>query len=236
MYEHLKDIIAKTDKSLLYQKLVPYLTEHKRKLFEEILAQRTRYITIAVEDVYHAHNSSALVRTADCFGLQDVQVIRQRYEVSLEKEIAKGAQKWMDINDYHQGDDPSKSCIDELRARGYQIVAATPHMDDIEPYDVDLTQKTAFFFGAEKTGISETVLKEADQFVKIPMYGFTESFNVSVACAIILSEVMPKVRKMEASKWALSEKEKEELRFRWAMQTIKKSELLLKNLVEETKG
>lgn len=232
MHQDLMDIIGNRDKFSIYEQLKPFMSDQRQLMFEKVLDFRTRRIAIAVEDVYHAHNSSALVRTADCFGLQDVHVIRQRYPIDIDKEIAKGAEKWMNVQFHQEGEDPALSCITDLKAQGYNIIAATPHTDDIDLPALKVEGKMALFFGAEKLGISETVIKNADQFVKIPMFGFTESFNVSVACSIFLAHLMLALRELPQSEWGLTEDEKNELRLQWAMKSIKSSDMILQSILE----
>ena len=127
-----------------------------------------------------------------------------------------GAQKWVDLNRYHT----TKACIEDLRSKGYQIVATSPHVDGYDLVDFDISQKSCFFFGRETEGLSQQVLDEADSFVKIPMFGLTESLNISVSAAIILQHVTSKMRKSDLN-WQLSEAELIEKRFDWIKKTIK---------------
>ena len=196
--------------------LESYLTEHRRQRFQEVLAQRTKYFTVATEDVYQLHNTSAVIRTCDVFGIQEVNVIEEVNSKRIDREIAMGAQKWVDLNRYNT----TKSCIGDLRSKGYQIVATSPHAKDCDLIDFDISKKSCFFFGRETEGLSQQVLDEADCFLKIPMVGFTESLNISVSAAIILQQVTSKLRKSEIN-WKLTDKELMEKRFDWVKKTIK---------------
>ncbi|MCR9181829.1 MAG: RNA methyltransferase [Flavobacteriaceae bacterium] len=207
--------------------LESYLTERRKELFKEVLSERTRHFTVVTEDVYQLHNTSAVMRTCDIFGIQDLHVVEEIDGKRIDKEIAMGAQKWVDLHRHDHID----SCISELKAKGYRIIATTPHKDSQFLGDFDVTQKAAFFFGKESTGLSDTVFKQADGFLKIPMVGFTESLNISVSAAIILQDVTAKLKKTQID-WQLSEEEQLEKRLDWAMKTIKSIEAILKRYDE----
>lgn len=196
--------------------LESYLTEDRKKRFLEVLAQRTKYIIVALEDVYQMHNTSAIIRSCDVFGVQEMHVVEDRFARELDKNIAMGAEKWVDIHRY----DNSGECLDELKKRGYQIVAATPHDDSIPLPDFFPHDRTAVFFGTEKEGLSEEVMQRADGLLKIPMLGFTESLNVSVSAAIILQDLAQKLRESQVD-WPLSELEILEKRMDWTKKSIK---------------
>jgi tRNA (guanosine-2'-O-)-methyltransferase len=198
--------------------LESFLTERRRHLFEKVLAQRTRHFTVATEDVYQLHNTSAVMRSCEVFGIQDLHVVEELTSKRIDKEIAMGAQKWVQLHRY----DSIKESIKTLRNQGYQIVATTPHHDVTHLHDFDVSPKSAFFFGKESEGLSDFVLEEADVFLKIPMYGFTESLNISVSAAIILQHVVTKLKQTPIS-WGLTEAEKNEIKMTWAKNTIKSS-------------
>jgi len=200
--------------------LETYLTERRKKLFQEVLSQRTRHFTVAIEDVFQRHNASAVVRSCEIFGIQDIHIIENKYQYKVSRHVAKGAQKWLDFHWYkNPEEDNTQVCIDKLKADGYQIIATTPHNESCMLHDFDVTKKSVFFFGVEKAGLSEKVMSQADGFLKIPMAGFTESLNISVAAAIILQDVTQRLRQSDVS-WQLSEVEKLEKRIDWAKKTI----------------
>ncbi|MBT8265869.1 MAG: RNA methyltransferase [Bacteroidia bacterium] len=200
----------------LLEHLESYLTEKRRARFYQVLSQRTKHFTVAIEDVYQLHNTSAVIRSCDVFGIQDVHIIEERNSKRIDREIAMGSQKWVDLHRYHSAED----CLTELRAQNYQIVATTPHKDDCQLSDFDISRKSCFFFGRETEGLSDLILNEADCFLNIPMVGFTESLNISVSAAIILQELTSKLKKSDVS-WQLSENEQIEKRLDWCKKTIK---------------
>ena len=204
-----------TDPKLL-EHLESYLTEHRKQRFDTVLAQRTKHFTVATEDVYQLHNTSAVMRSCDVFGIQEVNIVEEQNSKSIDREIAMGAQKWVDLNRYNSVND----CILDLKHKGYQIVATTPHANDCELYDFDVTKKSCFFFGRETEGVSQEVLDAANCYLKIPMVGFTESLNISVSAAIILQHVTTKLKQTDIN-WQLSENEMNEKRLDWCKKTIK---------------
>lgn len=202
--------------------LESYLTERRRELFKEVLSNRTKHFTVVTEDVYQLHNTSAVMRTCDIFGIQDLHVVEELEGKRIDKEIAMGAQKWVDLYRYNNID----QCIAALKRQGYRIVATTPHKDSQFLEDFDVTQKAAFFFGKESDGLSEKVFSQADSFLKIPMYGFTESLNISVSAAIILQQLVAKLRNTNVN-WQLSEEEQLLKRMDWTKKTVKSIEQII---------
>jgi tRNA (guanosine-2'-O-)-methyltransferase len=196
--------------------LEDFLTENRKERFADVLANRTNHFTIAVEDVYQFHNTSAVMRSCEVFGIQEINIVEQRFGKDIDKEIAMGAQKWVDINKFENITD----CIDALRAKGYQIIATTPHNDSCLLHDFDITRKSALFFGTEKEGLSEEVMGKADGYLKIPMVGFTESLNISVSAAIIIQDITTRLRQSDVA-WQLNELEVLEKRLVWAKNSIK---------------
>ena len=201
--------------------LEQFVTEKRKELFKKVLRERTRHFTVAIEDIFQPHNASALVRTCDIFGVQDMHVIESKYKFYASRLVAKGAQKWIDFSMYNQKEtNNTLNCIAALREKGYKIIATTPHNESCLLQDFDVTQKSAFFFGVEKEGLSKDVMDNADGFLKIPMVGFTESLNISVAAAIILQNMNEKL-KTSTVDWQLSELEKSEIYQDWLEKTIK---------------
>jgi tRNA (guanosine-2'-O-)-methyltransferase len=201
--------------------LEQFVTEKRRNLFQKILDERTRHFTVAIEDIFQPHNASAIVRSCDIFGAQDLHVIESKYKFYASRLVAKGAQKWIDFSMYNQQNkNNTLDCITNLRSKGYKIIATTPHNESCLLQDFDITQKSAFFFGVEKQGLSKDVMDNADSYLKIPMVGFTESLNISVAAAIILQNMNEKLKKSSLD-WKLSDYERAEKYQDWLEKTIK---------------
>lgn len=200
----------------LLEHLESYLTESRKARFDAVLSERTKHFTVATEDVYQLHNTSAVIRSCDVFGIQEVNIVEERNTKRIDREIAMGAQKWVDVNRFNS----VNACLKELKENGYQIVATTPHKNDRILEDFDVTKKSCFFFGRETEGLSEDVINEADCFLNIPMVGFTESLNISVSAAIILQHVTNKLKQTDIY-WQLTEEEMLEKRLDWCKKTIK---------------
>lgn len=210
--------------------LSQFVSETRRAKFDTVLDFRTRHITIALEDLYQPHNASAVLRSCDIFGIQDIHIIENKNAYTVNKDIALGAPKWLNLHRYRKEENNSLDCIKKLKAQGYRIVATTPHEKDCNLEDLSVDKPLALFFGTELTGISDTVREHADEFVKIPMYGFTESFNISVSAALCLHTLKEKLHKSSAN-WHLNELEKDELLLRWLRNSIPKVELIEKDYI-----
>ena len=215
------------------QELLTYLehfiTEERKERFLQVISARTNHFTVAMEDVFQMHNTSAVVRTCEVFGVQQAHSIEGRFGKRLDAKIEMGAQKWVDVFRYND----TQSCIDALRAQGYQIVATTPHKDAYFLNDFDISKKSAFFFGTEKEGLSQQVLSQADTYLKIPMVGFTESLNISVAVAIVLQQLTDKLRRSQVA-WQLTDEERLSTLINWTKKSIRNVKDVLKRYEELT--
>jgi len=218
---------------MIDQKLLTYLesflTDRRRGLNKKVLESRTNYITVAVEDVYQLHNTSAVMRSCEVFGVQNMHVIEELNKKKIDREIAMGAQKWVDVNRYNTTD----QCISDLKKAGYQIVATTPHEGSIVLNEFTIERPMALFFGTETAGLSDSVLKAADVKLKIPMVGFTESLNISVSAAIILQQLTSKLRNSAVIDWELTPEEQLIKRMNWVKQTLKSHEKIAQRYYEE---
>ncbi len=198
-----------------------FLTENRKEGFLRVLQNRTKHFTIAMEDVYQLHNTSAVMRSCEVFGIQELNVIEQKFGKRIDSEIAMGAQKWVDVFRFNS----VQGCLDSMREKGYQIIATSPHNDSCLLHEFDITKPSALFFGTESEGLSEEVLQQADGFLKIPMVGDTESLNISVSAAIIIQDITNRLRQSNLN-WKLSEDEMLEKRLDWARKSIKDIEYI----------
>ena len=208
----------------LNTKLTTYLegfvTEKRKNTFKNILLNRTRHFTVVLEDIFQQHNSSAVIRSCDVFGIQDIHIIENKYHSKVSRHVAKGSQKWLNLINYKEDKNNTKDCLTRLKNEGYQIITTSPHNNTCTLHDLDISKKSAFIFGVEKSGVSEEVLINSDEILTIPMVGFTESLNISVAAAIILENLTNKLRNSNYP-WRLSEKEQEILYANWLEKSIK---------------
>ncbi|MFM9984440.1 MAG: TrmH family RNA methyltransferase [Flavobacteriales bacterium] len=187
---------------------------------------RTRYFTAVLEDIYQAQNTSAILRSAEAWAMQDLHVVENEHSFAHHRRIAKGAKDWLSVHRYNERTNNSEVCLRNLKSRGYKIAVTALGEDSIPLAELDLSSPVAIVLGTELTGASETALRMADQKVIIPMYGFTESLNVSVAAGVIFNFISGEIRKRNLN-WQLSNEEKLALKIQWAKKTIYWSDYLV---------
>ena len=211
--------VTHEQKKQIFDLFSQYITPERAAKIQQMSSMRTRYVTIVLEDISQPHNTSAAIRSCECFGVQDVYVIEQKHQHKLFESIAKGASQWLDIEQFNQKDtDNTQACFEVLRRNNYTIVATTPHAQDMLIEQVPLDKKIALVFGNEQRGLSNYALDNADMYAKIPMYGFTESFNISVSVAICLYEITKRLRASKQN-WQLTPDEILDLQLDWLGRT-----------------
>ncbi len=196
-----------------------YVTPRRLERMTKVLEQRTRHLCVVMEDIYQSHNASAVLRSCECFGIQDVHIIENRNTYQVNPDVALGASRWLSLYRYNESDNNTVKCISQLKEKGYRIVATSPHQDDCLLEELPVTEKTALLFGTELKGLSREALDMADGYVKIPMQGFTESFNISVCAAICLYYLSPKVRNTTGN-WKLSDEERADIMIEWLQHSV----------------
>lgn len=207
--------------------LEQYVTEHKRSFMDRVLEQRTRHVTVVMEDIYQSQNTSAVIRTCECLGLQEVHIVENYSKYGTNKKVLKGSQYWIDLVRYKsRSADNAVACFRQLKEQGYRILVTDPSPDGVSIHDVDVDTRLALVMGNEQRGISDQALAMADQKVHIPMFGFTESLNISVSTAICLSTLLAKLRQRNDVGWHLSDEEQIRIRLKWLRNVVKRSDLL----------
>jgi tRNA (guanosine-2'-O-)-methyltransferase len=218
-------------KQKIYERLFEMLSDSKMHLVEKNASRRTRHLTVAVENLYQSHNTSAVIRNCDCFGLQDVYVIAKN-KFKLNRDVAMGANKWITEHRFEQGE--TNMCLNEIKAKGYKIVATSPTADQ-SIFDLEVSQPLCLLFGTEKYGLSPEAFAQADETVHLPMFGFTESFNISVSVALCLHELRQRMER-EVQHWQLSEEEQLDLKLDWCRKILKNGDAVyevVKKMIEE---
>ncbi len=209
------------------------VTEKRLALFKQVLVERTRYITLLLEEIYQSQNASAVLRTCDCTGIQDVHIVEERNEYEINRDVALGADQWLSLNYYNEGKNNIYRAIETLKDKGYRIVATSPHKDGVSPEHFDLQKgKAALMFGTELNGLSEGALELADEYIQIPMAGFTESYNISVSAAITLYTLRKRLE-VSSLKWKICEEEQSELLLNWLRGTIKMSDQIENKFIRD---
>ncbi|MHA7128603.1 TrmH family RNA methyltransferase [Algoriphagus namhaensis] len=202
-----------------------YVTAHKQQKIREVLGQRTRHFTLVLEDIYKPHNASAVIRTCDCFGVQDIHVIEKTQEYKINPYVTRGSAQWVDLYKYHQPEGSAvQLCFDSLRKNGYKIVGTSPKKESKPIQELPFDSKMALVFGNEHEGISEEVIENCDELMHIPMMGFAESFNISVAAAICLHELTSKALSSPPEGYFLDEEEKDRIEYGWFRDIVKNVE------------
>lgn len=198
--------------------LAGFMTDHRKDLLHRLLLERTRHLTVVVEDICHDHNASACLRSCDCFGIQDFHVVENHNRFDVARDIARGATQWLTMHRHEycedQPDSTTIACINRLKASGYQVVTTSPHDTDCDLETFDISKPTALLFGNEKDGVSQEARELSDHVMRVPMFGFTESFNMSVAVAVCLHHLVWRMRQLDLD-WQLSADEREQLLHEW---------------------
>jgi len=219
-------MLSYDQQQLLTDHFSQYISDHKKDFIEKVLAERTRYITIVMEDIYQSQNASAVVRTCECMGIQDVHIVENQSRYSVNPKVLKGANKWVELIRYKDRKvNNTETCFKALRHKGYRILVADPSPECIPLNEISVDEKLAIVMGNELKGTSGYALDHADEKVRIPMVGFTESMNISVSAAICLNTLVTKVRESEMD-WSLSAEERREIRLTWYRKVVRRSELI----------
>jgi len=217
----------------LIEYLKDFISEDRWNRLNEVLNKRTRHITVVLEDIYQPHNASAVLRSCDGFGIQDIHIIEDRNKFDASSHVTIGADQWLSIKKYNEEQENNvEQCFNTLRDNGYKIVATTPHENDSDLGQLEIDEPIALVFGTELEGVTDAVLHKADAFVKIPMFGFSESFNISVSAAICLYDLTTRLRNSEID-WELTPEEKEVIMLSWIKKSIKAGDQLAEKWISD---
>jgi tRNA (guanosine-2'-O-)-methyltransferase len=212
-----------------------FMTDERFGVLTRAVELRTRYMTVCLESIFHPQNASAVIRSCEAFGIQDVHAVEALTAFKPNLHIVRGTDRWVDIHRY-RSKNASAALIDKLKSEGYRIVATSPHAGEATPEDFDVTAGPfALFFGTEHAGISDTVRERADRFIRIPMYGMVESLNISVCAAILLYMLSQRVHTSVAD-WQIPENERKEILLRWMMLSVKDSRRIMERLSSMENG
>lgn len=216
--------------------LLPFLSAERLSKFDDALANRTRRLCLVLENVYQSRNASAVMRSCDGMGIQDVHLIEDINPWVFNRGVSKGTPSWLTLHRYRQEANPTEACIATLRTSGYKIAVTSPHVNGFQAKDLPIDQPLALVMGTEFEGVSERMLAEADYHVFIPMRGLAESLNISVAAGMIMHRIVENIRELPASDWQLSVAEREILKLDWAVKSVKKAGALLRHLGFDAEG
>jgi tRNA (guanosine-2'-O-)-methyltransferase len=201
--------------------LSAHITPRRLERIREVAGSRTRTLAVVLEDIDNPFNATAVTRTAEGLGIQDVHVIENEHRFALHQGVTLGAAKWLTMHRYAQrGTNNTAACLDGLIDEGYRLVATSPHLDGYTPDTLPLGKPVALVFGYEKTGISAEAASRCTTRLRLPMYGFVESFNITVSAGMALSRLRERVRTECTNEGRLDPEEQRELVLAWVMQSI----------------
>ena len=213
----------------LLKTLKPFLTEERIERISSVLPQRTINIAVVGEHLHDIGNISAVMRSAESFGFLPFHIIEQQQaKYKRSERISKGSEKWLDITKWKD----TKACLRDLKKSGYQVVVTA--LEGSQPiHTVDFSKPTAIVLGNEKTGVSPEALEEADIRAAIPMNGFTQSFNISVAAAIIFYHAYTDRLKKLGRSGDLPEDVAERIEAQYYLRTLDSAEEILKSILQK---
>ena len=213
-----------------------FINEERRERLQQVLGERTRHVTVILEDIYQPQNASAVVRTCECFGVQELHVIENVYEYRLNPAVVQGSSRWIDLFRHNREEqDNSRACIEQLKQRGYRIIAMDPAPGGKTVDQLDIGDKLALCFGSEEPGLSATLMDLADETVRIPIHGFTRSYNLSVSAGISLY-ILVTALKNSSVNWQLDERDATDLYIRWLATSTPAGEVLLEDYLKRIGG
>ncbi|MFO7723007.1 MAG: RNA methyltransferase, partial [Bacteroidales bacterium] len=224
--------LTQEEKEKILTQLLTFVSANKQERFSRHIAHRTRHITVVLEDIFQPHNASAVLRSCDCFGIQEVHIIENENTFEVNPDVALGAAKWLNVEKHNRHPHNTVPCLSALKKRGYLLIATSPHTNEFTPESIPLDQPIALLFGTELTGLSEEASAMADMYVRIPMVGFTESLNISVSAAILLYTLTTRLHR-SGIHWALSPEEKTTVLIQWASAVIRKPNLIIRKLIDQ---
>jgi tRNA (guanosine-2'-O-)-methyltransferase len=219
-------------RSNIISKLSDVINEDRIALLEQVLEQRTKYLTVVLDDIYQPQNAGAIIRTCECIGIQNLHVIEDRNDFMVNRDVVKGSSKWIELQHYEK-EDGRMQCIDELKQQDYKLVAMTLNENSMPLEQLPTNEKLAICFGCEETGLSKQIEDHTDYKVQIPIAGFTQSYNVSVSAGISLYYLMNKIKETQQN-WQLNNEEKEKLIIDWLSKSTPTGKVLLNKYKEET--
>lgn len=212
--------------------------ERRADVLKSVLSQRTRHLCIVLEDIFNPMNASAVARSCECFGVQDIHTMENWNECDFSREVTMGAHDWLSFHHYqaeelgeHHNHSATKECLLKLKTQGYRLIATTPHESNVTLETVPLEEPVALVFGSELRGISDVALDLVDDRLSIPMQGFTESLNLSVTVAICLQQLTARLRASNIH-WQLPEEQSEDIYLDWLRQSVKNSEVIERIFLE----
>lgn len=206
--------------------LKQFLTDERLSKIEHFSQESSDFVLPVMEDVYQFRNAAAIVRSVEACGFHHVVALEEENVFNPNLKVTKGAETWVKVEKMPNNLDSLK----EIKNRGYKILAVSPENNATMLPDYEVNEPIALVFGTELEGVSDEILDFADETLAIPMFGFTKSFNVSVAAAICMYELKQKLMKSGID-YKLSEEKLLEMKIRWTVNSIRSGEELLERFL-----
>ncbi|MGA9211813.1 TrmH family RNA methyltransferase [Kaistella sp.] len=210
-----------------FEYLQQFLTEERLEKISHFAPGSSDFVLPVMEDIFQFRNAAAIVRSVEACGFHKIVAMESENEFNPNLRVTKGAETWVEVEKLPH----NLESLKEIKSRGYKIVAVSPENNATMLPDYQLNEPVALVFGTEKEGVTEEILHFADETLAIPMYGFTRSFNVSVAAAICFYELKQKLIKSNLD-YQLSEEKLWQMKVRWALNSIKSGEQILDHYVK----
>ena len=213
-----------------FEYLKQFLTDERLRKIEHFAAESSDFVLPVMEDVYQFRNAAAIVRSVEACGFHKIVAMESDNVFNPNLRVTKGAENWVEVEKLPHHLDSLK----EIKNRGYKILAVSPENNATMLPDYQMNEPIALVFGTELEGVTDEILDFADETLAIPMYGFTKSFNVSVAAAICVYELKQKLIKSNID-YKLSEEKLWKMKVRWAVNSIRSGEEILEKYLRERK-
>lgn len=199
--------------------LQQFLTDERLQKINHFAEESSDFVLPVMEDIYQFRNAAAIVRSVEACGFHKIVALQDKNVFHPNLKVTKGADTWVEVERMQA----SQEALQAIKKRGYRIVAVSPEREATMLPDFEITQPIALVFGTEWQGVSDGMLQAADETLAIPMYGFTKSFNVSVAAAICMYDLKQKLLQSNLE-YKLPEDRKLQMKIRWAIHSIRSGE------------
>ena len=209
--------------------LMQYVTKERRARMESVLDQRTRNFVPVFERVWDPHNISACLRTAEALGVQEIHVVEADTPFKPSKDVVQGSAKWLDITKHRSSTD----CITALKERGFTVAAGALTDEAVPLTELDFSRPVALAFGNEHEGLSQEFMARCDVVFKIPIHGFTQSFNISVSAAMSMYHAVLERTRLLGRNGDLTDAQKDDLRDKWLVKTVPLAREILRRCGEK---
>ena len=205
--------------------LEPFVTAARLARMRQVLAQRLAWFTVVLDNLFDPHNISAVLRSCDAFGVQNVHVIESVETFKVNREISMRADKWLTLHRWRS----FAECRTALKRRRFTLLATSVAADALPLDAAPCDRRVAVVLGNEHRGVSEATRAACDGVVTIPMHGFVESLNVSVAAALVIAGCAGRMRRA-GRQVLLSPRERSAVWNTWMRQQVKHPDQVLARL------